>query len=200
MIKNLVFDFGKVLVCYDFTAYLKTIFGDETQRIAFEQITCHPAFVERCDLGIDSFETIIREHQQLYPQWAKQWQLYYDTQLDAITHEMPGMKDILLRLKAKGYRLYGLSNWSNTIYPVMDKFDILRLMDDRVISSEEKLVKPDVAIYNRLCEKFGLRADECLFTDDRQANIDAALSAGMQAVLFTTTEQFEADLKRLGVL
>ena len=73
-------------------------------------------------------------------------------------------------------------------------------MDDRVISSEEKLVKPDVAIYNRLCEKFGLRADECLFTDDRQANIDAALSAGMQAVLFTTTEQFEADLKRLGVL
>ena len=66
------------------------------------------------------------------------------------------MRDLLTRLKADGYRLYGLTNWSKEVYAVIEKFDILQLMDDRLISSEELLIKPDVAIYDRLCEKFGL--------------------------------------------
>ena len=200
MIKNLIFDFGKVLVCYDFTAFLRTFIDDDAERYAFEQIVAHPKFVERCDLGVDSFEDIIREHQQTYPHWARQFQIFYDRQLEAVTHEMPGMRDLLIRLKNKGYKLYGLSNWGNTIYPVMEKFDIFRLLDDRIISSEEKIVKPDMAIYNLLCERFNLIPQECLFTDDKHANIDAAQASGMQAVLFTDTDHFEQDLKRLGVL
>ena len=73
------------------------------------------------------------------------------------------------------------------------------MMDDRLISSEEHLVKPDVAIYDRLCEKFGLVKEECLFTDDKPINIDGAKAAGMSAVLFTDASRFEEDLKRLGV-
>ena len=199
MIKNLIFDFGKVLVCYDFPKFLKTIIDDEDECRRFEEVVCSEEFVNRCDLGEDSFIDLIRECQEKYPHWKNQLQEYFDRQLDVVTVEMPGMRDLLTRLKAKGYRLYGLTNWSEAVYDVIEKFDILSMMDDRLISSEELLIKPDVAIYDRLCEKFGLVKEECLFTDDKQINIDGAIAAGMQAVLFTDAHQFEEDLKRYGV-
>ena len=185
MIKNLIFDFGKVLVCYDFRQFLKTIFDDEDECLRFEALVCSEEFVQRCDLGEDSFIDIIKECQVKYPHWKRQLQEYYDRQVDVITNEMPGMRDLLTRLKANGYRLYGLTNWSNAVYDVIEKYNILSMMDDRLISSEELMIKPDVAIYDRLCEKFGLIKEECLFTDDRQINIDGAKAAGMPAVLFT---------------
>ena len=52
----------------------------------------------------------------------------------------------------------------------------------------------------RLCEKFGLMKEECLFVDDKQINVDGARATGMQAILFTDKSQFEEDLKRLGVI
>lgn len=199
MIKNLIFDFGMVLVCYDLPSLLKTLFDDDDERLEFEKVVCSVEFIRRCDLGVESFIDIIRESQRKYPYWEKQLQEFHDRQLDAMTIEMPGMRDLLTRLKANGYRLYGLTNWSSTIYPVIEKFDILQMMDDRLISSEEHLIKPDVAIYNRLCEKFGLIKEECLFTDDRQINVDEANAAGMPAVLFTDAHQLEKDLNALGV-
>ena len=199
MIKNLIFDFGKVLVCYDFPKFLKTIIDDEDECRRFEEVVCSEEFVNRCDLGEDSFIDLIRECQEKYPHWKNQLQEYFDRQLDVVTVEMPGMRDLLTRLKAKGYRLYGLTNWSEAVYDVIAKYDILSMMDDRLISSEELLIKPDVTIYERLCEKFGLVKEECLFTDDKQINIDGAKAAGMPAVLFTDARQYEEDLKRYGV-
>ena len=199
MIKNLIFDFGKVLICYDYPSFLKTLFDDDGERQEFEKIFCSIEFTQRCDLGVEPFIDIIRECQEKYPYWERQLQDFHDRQLDAMTIEMPGMRDLLTRLKANDYRLYGLTNWSSTVYPVIEKFGILQMMDDRLISSEEHLVKPDVAIYNRLCEKFGLVKEDCLFTDDKQINIDGAKVAGMPAVLFTDVRQFEEDLNRFGI-
>lgn len=199
MIKNLIFDFGKVLICYDYTSFLKTIFDDEEELSKFEDVFCSPEFVQRCDLGEKTFSELIKESQSLYPHWSEQLQEFHDRQLDAMTVEMPGMRDLLTRLKVAGYRLYGLTNWSDVIYSVIEKFDILRMMDDRLISSEELMVKPDVAIYNRFCEKFGLVKEECLFTDDKQINIEGAKAAGMPAVLFTDACRLEKDLKKYGV-
>lgn len=199
MIKNLIFDFGKVLICYDFPPFLKTIFEDDDERLEFEKIFCSFEFSQRCDLGVEPFTDIIRESQEKYPHWKKQLQEFHDRQLEIMTIEMPGMRELLTRLKANGYRLYGLTNWSSTVYPVIEKYSILRMMDDRLISSEEHLVKPDVAIYNRLCEKFGLVKEECLFTDDKPINIEGAKAAGMPAVLFTDARQYEADLTGWGV-
>ena len=200
MIKNLIFDFGKVLICYDYPSFLKTIFSNDEERFEFEKIFCSLEFTQRCDLGVEPFIDIIRECQEKYPRWRKQLQEFHDRQLDAMTVEMPGMRQLLTRLKDEGYHLYGLTNWSSTVYPVIEKFDILRMMDDRLISSEEHLVKPDAAIYDRLCEKFELMKEECLFVDDKQINVDGARAAGMQAILFTDTSQFEEELKRIGII
>jgi HAD superfamily hydrolase (TIGR01509 family) len=199
MIKNLIFDFGKVLICYDFPSFMKTLFDDDGERLEFEKVFCNIEFARRCELGLEPFIDIIRECREKFPYWEKPLQEFHDRQVDAMTNEMPGMRDLLTRLKANGYRLYGLTNWNGSIYSVIEKFGILQMMDDRLISCEEHLVKPDVAIYNRLCEKFGLVKEECLFTDDKKINIDGAKAAGMPAVLFTDARQFEEDLNGFGI-
>ena len=53
-----------------------------------------------------------------------------------------------------------------------------------LVSAEEKLVKPDPAIFRRLCDKFGLQMDECVFVDDLQKNVDGAVACGMQGYCF----------------
>ncbi len=197
MIKNLIFDFGKVLVDYDFDKYLYAFIDNPETRAAVREITGNQDFIERCDKGEDTFEEIVAEMKAKYPEWEREFQLFYDRQLAAVTDEVVGMRTLLQKLKTEGYALYGLTNWSNTVYPVMEKFSIFRLLDGQLISSEEKLVKPDLAIYWRLCEKFGLQPDTCLFTDDKMVNVEGALKAGMHAIHFIDTAQFERELRAL---
>ena len=51
------------------------------------------------------------------------------------------------------------------------------------LSHEMKLLKPDPQIYLQAIGRSGHKADECLFIDDSQANVDGALAVGMHAVL-----------------
>jgi len=68
-------------------------------------------------------------------------------------------------------------------------------MDGRVISSEERIIKPELEIYHILCDRYSLKIEECLFTDDKQINVDGALAAGMEAVLFVNADQFLKELQ-----
>ena len=77
----------------------------------------------------------------------------------------------------------------------MDKFDIFRLLDGRVISCEEHSIKPEKEIYLRLCAKYGLNPSECIFTDDRAINVEGAKAVGMKAVIFTDCYKFISDIE-----
>ena len=70
-------------------------------------------------------------------------------------------------------------------------------MDDRLISSEEKMIKPYVEIYQRFCEKFGFKPEECVFTDDKLKNILGARQAGMHGIQFFNAARFEQELRQL---
>jgi len=199
MIKNVIFDFGKVLVDYDFNPMMESLFSDERERRVFKDMVCGREFIDRCDLGEESFQEIIDKTKEQYPQWSEQLQVFHDRQLDAITEEFPGMRRIIERLKESGYRVFGLTNWSNDVYSVIEKFSICRMLEGVIISSEERLIKPDPAIYRCLCERFGLKPEECLFTDDKAINVEGARSIGMQAVQFVDAIQFEKALPEYGI-
>ena len=66
-----------------------------------------------------------------------------------------------------------------------------------MISSEEKIIKPDRAIYERICQKYNLKPEECLFADDRIENVEAAQRFGMQAISFEDTAQYERELRKI---
>ena len=197
MIKNLIYDFGRVLVTYDFEHISSFGFASEEDLQSFVNIVSDPAFVRRCDLELIPFEDLIREMQHTYPQWKEQWQLFYDRYLEFVTGEMPGMHAYMTELKARGYKLYGLSNWCSTIYRVMKEYKIFNLLDGFVVSSDYQVVKPDLAIYRVLLDKYDLKAEECVFADDRADNVEAAQQVGMQAIVFTTTEAYKEALEPL---
>jgi hypothetical protein len=65
---------------------------------------------------------------------------------------------------------------------------------DIVVSGEEKLLKPDPAIYYLALDRFGLKPGEALFIDDRIINVEGAQAVGMHAHLFTDAEDLRARL------
>ena len=56
MIKNLIYDFGRVLVTYDFEHISSFGFASEEDLQSFVHIVSDPAFVRRCDLELITFE------------------------------------------------------------------------------------------------------------------------------------------------
>jgi len=197
MIKNLVFDFGKVLVDYDFFNTIRRYFTSDEELQEFAELFTGMDFLNKCDMELVPFEQLIREEQQKHPKFEFQLQKFYDEYVQFVTGEVPGMRSLLIKLRKEGFRLYGLTNWCSKVHEVMKVWDILNMLDGVVISSDEKLIKPDPAIYLRLCDKFGLIPQECLFTDDKAINIEGAVCAGMKGIVFLSAEQYEHDLRAI---
>lgn len=197
MIKNLIFDFGKVLVDYDFFHTIRKYFDSEEDLQEFAQLFTSPEFLDRCDLEEEPFADIILDSRKKFPKFDFQLQKFYEEYPQFVLGEVPGMRALLLQLRSEGYRLYGLTNWCSMVHKVMELWDILTILDGRIISSEEKLIKPDVAIFQRLCEKYDLKPEECVFTDDKAINVEGAIKAGMQGIVFENAVQYERDLRKL---
>ena len=195
--RNIIFDFGNVLVEFNPHRLYDSVFGGDSEKAEwFHQYITVPAFYDRLDRG-DDFAQCIRDLQAQHPDYAEEIALYDTRYHDMVGNALPGMTELLTELKSGGYGLYGLTNWSYKVYAVMERLPIFRLLDGCVISSEEHLIKPDPRIYQRLVDKFGLQPSDCVFIDDKQANVDAAIACGMDALLFTGSDQLRRDLMRL---
>ncbi len=112
------------------------------------------------------------------------------------THELAD------RLATSGYRLGLLSNtnawhWRFVLdgrYPTLNRaFEIF------ITSFETKSMKPDQVIYQQAIRQAGCRPEEIFFTDDRAENVAGARAMGIDAVLFTSTEQLARDLSERGI-
>jgi len=78
---------------------------------------------------------------------------------------------------------------------VADKYPIFGLLDGKVLSGEVHLIKPNPGIYRLLLDKYKLNAEECLFVDDKQVNVDAAIAVGMGGHLFKNATKLKALLQ-----
>ena len=195
MIKILIFDFGKVLVKYDYMQVINTMFSTEAQAQAFADFVLTEYWGERIDKEDIPFIDLIREMQQLRPEFAVPLQAFHDRYTEFVTGEVPGMKALLAKLKAEGYRLYGLTNWCSKCYLTMKEYDIFQLLDGFIVSSDVHHAKPYPAIYDDICKKYGLKAEECVFTDDKQENIDGAYRMGIKGIVFRNAGQYERELR-----
>ena len=102
------------------------------------------------------------------------------------------------QLKTRGYRLSCLSNGSHEwTLKVINDHTIGHLFDEVVLSGDLGIVKPDHKIYEYTLDKLGVSAEQTVFVDDRQINVDAAQECGMTGVLFTDTPTFIDDFEKL---
>lgn len=101
MIKNLIFDFGKVLVNHDLQPLLERHFGDdEVSLIGFHKILSDPKFINMCDRGIIPFDKMIDGAIKRYPEYSDAFTFFKDNYLEEITGEIEGMRVLLKKVKA----------------------------------------------------------------------------------------------------
>ncbi len=147
------------------------------------------------------FAQAVAELSAQFPHHAHLIRAYHEHWEDSIVGPVAGTCPILYRLKAAGYKLVGLSNWSQETFPrVRHKYPFFDLFDDIILSGAVKLVKPDARIFRLALERIGRSAEECLLIDDSPANIASARDLGLVAVQFHSPHQLERDLHLLGVL
>lgn len=196
MIKNLIFDFGKVLVDYDFLDFFAKIIPDKERCSAFGALLNTVHFANIIDREERPFEETMEDFIGHHKEFEKEIRVFMEHYPEIVKCEMPGMRDLLTRLKAEGFKLYGLTNWCSKVHITISQFDIFTLLDGWVISSEEKVVKPEPEIYQRLFDRYGLEPSECVFTDDREENIEGARRMGMDGIVFVDAKQYEEELRR----
>lgn len=193
--KTIIFDFGKVLIDYDFMPAIRKHIPTPELQQEFAAVFCSDEFINACDLGIKTVPELLKELTDAHPVFAPIVEKLRFKADDYIPGEIKGMREVLIELKDRGIRLLGLTNWSATVYEIIKAYpEIFSLLDGRMISSEEHLIKPDVRIYQRLIEKFGLIPSECLFVDDKAVNIEGAIKAGLNGHQFTTAENLREFL------
>jgi putative hydrolase of the HAD superfamily len=107
--------------------------------------------------------------------------------------------EMLRKLKAKGYRLMLLSNTNPVMYPRIcetyfrqEGLTINDYFDDIFLSYELGAIKPDAKIFRMVIERSGVMADETLFIDDSQANLDASVRFGFETYLAPQNQDFSA--------
>lgn len=197
MIKNIVFDFGGVLVQYDFEGFFAKILGSREQGEWFMENVLPHRINNDMDLEFHNFRYYIEQQQRLWPDYAEALDIFDKHYIDVFTRETEGIRDILLTLKARGYRILGLSNWSSRVYEVINKFDIFNLIEDSLISKDVHQLKPNKDIYESFLNKFHVKADECVFIDDKPENIEGCKVVGMNGIVFKNSKQLQQELDKL---
>lgn len=145
------------------------------------------------DSGWDE-ERILADYESDHgPAVAWVFRVYFERQRLALAGMQPGMGELLHDLHGAGVRLWGLTNFTTTyVTAAHELFPDLHLLRDTVVSSEEKILKPNPEIYRRAVVRFGVDPTTTVFVDDKAVNADAADAVGMQGVRFTGAEQLRA--------
>lgn len=183
-IRNIVFDFGGVLIDWNPRYLYRTYFNDDRKMEYFLSHVCTGEWNAEHDRG-RTFDEGVRLLEERFPQYSEAIRLYRDGWESMLHGEFPGTVALLMKLKKLGYGIYGLTNWSAETFPIArSKYPVLHRFDGIVVSGQEKLIKPDPRIFGILLERYGLNAGECIFIDDSPANIETAARLGFNTVLF----------------
>lgn len=183
-LKNIIFDYGGVLLDWNPHYLYDPYFGDREKAEWFLTNICTYEWNAQHDNGKPVAEGTAELIAQ-YPEWEKEIRMYYREFMKMMGGQIPGMEELVKKLKANGQRVFGLSNWSvETFAMVRPVYPVLDLMEDMVISGEERVMKPDHRIYEIALERFGIKAEESVFIDDNPTNVKAADEVGIRGVLF----------------
>lgn len=193
-IKNIVFDVGMVLIDFCWVQHCKNLGFSEKVIDCFDKNMISSEYWDKMDEGIIVEADAIREFIKAMPQYREEIEIFWKHP-EGFVQEYSYATPMIRRLKQKGYKVYLLSNYPLGMYQVhWPTFSFFSEVDGYIVSALERMKKPDKRIYKLLCERYRLNAEECLFIDDRQVNVDAAIEVGMKSVLFEEYEKLETYL------
>jgi len=200
MIKNIVFDFGGVLMDWDPRYFFRTYFNDDEKMEWFLKNIAKDEWNIEQDRGRtlkEGTELLVMQH----PEWEKEIRAYYDNWTVMLKSDIPKNVAILRKLKGK-YDLYGLTNWSAETFPyALENYDFFKLFEGKiVVSGTEKLIKPDKEIFEVLLNCYNLKSEESVFIDDNVKNIATAKNLGFKTVLIQPETNLGAELRNFNLI
>ncbi len=183
MYKSIVFDLGGVMVDFDPKSYLVDLLCNAEMEEKVYELTFGSEEWKLMDAGLISrFEGNKRMLER-----AQQEGCTFEVQgvLDDwihILHVRHRMQELVRRMKNHGYCVYYLSNIPQDVLDLLRQRGVLDRFDGGVASCEVHINKPDPRIYQALLDKYHLKAEECVFIDDRLENVQTAFSMGFAGV------------------
>jgi 2-haloacid dehalogenase len=197
---NIIFDLGMVLIEWDPRHVYRKYFADEAKMEWFLTHVCNHDWNIEQDRG-RSFADAVKLASAAHPEYAREIAAYDLEWHDMVPGAIDGSVDILETLHKKGTPLYAITNWNQDKFrETRLRFPFLELFRDIVVSGDEKLIKPDTAIYELSLKRNRLKAADCIFIDDSLKNVKGAEAVGMKAHHFTSPEKLKTALKAWGVL
>jgi FMN phosphatase YigB (HAD superfamily) len=199
MHKAIIFDLGKVLIDFDFNRAYR----------ALESLYPYPAASIPQRLAgtnlIERFETGLVEPRDFVEQLCGILDLHldYDHFCRIFNSIFTGtlVPESMLEGLAARYRLLLLSN-TNALHFEMLRENygpMLRHFHHLILSYEVHAMKPHPEIFQAAVERAGCRPEECFYTDDIPAFVEAARQMGLDAVQFESSGQLERELRQRGI-
>jgi FMN phosphatase YigB (HAD superfamily) len=194
MIKNIVFDLGNVLISFRPSDYLeRKKYPREIRDTILEDIFRGPEWHLLDSGDIVTGEAIDRiakrsslKREEIAFIFNKRTDIMFPLELNT---------RLLPELKKQGYRLFYLSNFPIDIFDeVKNDYYFFRHFEGGIISSEIKCSKPDIKIFRIFLERYNLSAKECLYIDDIEINVEAAVSVGMNGFATSGSDDISSAL------
>lgn len=196
----IIFDLGAVLIDWNPRHLYRKLFEDEEELESFLEHICTPAWNAEQDRGrswADAVEMLSAQH----PEHSELIHAYKDRWEEMMIGPIQGSVDLLERLKLGDYEIHALTNWSAETFPIArERFGFLSLFETILVSGEEKMMKPDPAIFELLLARIQHPAKRCLFIDDSAKNIASASKLGFDTILFQDPVALEQALSSRGVI
>jgi 2-haloacid dehalogenase len=196
---TVVFDVGNVLLRWDPRFLYRRIFDDEERMEWFLANVCTSAWNVEQDRGRDWDEAVALLVER-HPDHAAPIRAFHERWHETVSGAIEENVAVLNRLREAGVPTYCITNFSGAKFREAQKrYPFLASFDGAIVSGDERLLKPDPAIYHLLIERYGLSAEECLFIDDSVANVEGARAVGMQAIHYREPMDLGAELARHGI-
>ena len=198
MIKNLIFDVGGVLFDYRWKEMFMDYGLDEDNaiRVGTQMFNDPDRTWDIFDLGIKSDEEITDIFCKKYPgdEDVIRWFIRHGEYMQV---PRPKVWKKVHELKQKGYKIYILSNYPESLFKKHTEYaDFMDDIDGLMVSYMIHKAKPAEDIYKALCEKYGLDRSESIFFDDRSENVEGAIKFGMKSVKILSEQVLLDELDR----
>lgn len=195
-IKNIIFDFGGVLVDWNPIYLYQHHFDNEGDMNYFFENICTQTWNEEQDCG-RSLADGTKILQAQFPEFHDKIQLYYDQWGTMLKSDISATVEVLYELKPK-FKLYGLTNFSaENIGKTYKRYAFFKEFDGIVVSGDEKLIKPDKRFYQILFDRYQVNPEETIFIDDNYNNIIAGRELGLHCIHFNESIDLRAAIDEI---
>ena len=180
---DIILDMGNVLLEWNKDKILQGVSDTKKDYLMLDKTIFQSGFWERLDLG-----TMTR--QELVLKVVSMIGSTYQKKVEEVIWNWPSYIDIyrevfpvLSELKKKGHRIFVLSNTSKVFYDLLDEqlSPLKEVLDGFVLSCDIKAIKPDLAMFKEILDKYQLDPTNCVFLDDIEDNTIAAEKLGIKA-------------------